>query len=91
MSLRLRSMGLGGGIGPASSLWSPGTRPTSPVAPLRDCLQLESFIQELLFLGLRECGQSIFVCEPISGCGSPRAEDDQRDTRVILAYAHCYG
>jgi hypothetical protein len=77
-------------LGPTSSLWSSGTRAASPAAPLRDCLQVESFVQKLLFLGLRECGQSIFVCEPISGCGSPRAEDDQRDARVILADAHRY-
>jgi hypothetical protein len=70
------SCGLGVGIGPASPLRSAGTRSASPTASLGDCLQLESFVQELLFLGLRECGQSIFVCEPISGCGSPRAEDD---------------
>jgi hypothetical protein len=64
------------GIGPASSLRSAGARSASPVAPFGDRLQVESFIQELLLLGLCECGQSIFVCEPISGCGGPRAEDD---------------
>ena len=70
------SCGLGLGIGLASSLRSAGTRSASRAASLRDRLQVESFIQELLFLGLCERGQSIFVCEPISGCGSPRAEDD---------------
>ena len=61
----------------SSSLRSAGTRSASRAASLGDRLQVESFVQELLFLCLRERGQSILVCEPIGALWRPRTEDDK--------------
>jgi hypothetical protein len=52
---------------------------------------MESVIQELLFLGVRESRQSIRMSEPISGGSSTGAKDDQSNARVIFADAHRYG
>ena len=85
-------VGVSRSLGPyTSSLGSAGTWSASPGAPLRHRLQLESFIQELLLLGLRESRQSILMSEPISGGSGPGAKDGQSDARVIFTDAHRYG
>ena len=76
-------------FGPAP-FGSAGARSASSASSLRDSLQVEPFVEELLFLRFGERGEGSLVCEPVRGAGSPRAEDDERKTRLILVDAHRY-